>query len=140
MQQVDEALLAAFRAARYRFDTEDGELLLAVDSPDAGLLAFLRKHAADSAAILTAFNPRGRIRSDPENRAAQQQLQDELVAAGHELLPGHNEDPAGLWPREPSFLVPGLTLDAARTHAVRHHQAAFLWVDAASGTPRLVAV
>jgi hypothetical protein len=97
----------------------------------------LRNHLADSAAVLTAFNPQG-CRQDPStNHHAQEVLRRELTAEGFLLLPGRNEDPAREWV-EKSFLVIGISLAAARSHAARHEQLAFLWTDAASATPRLM--
>jgi hypothetical protein len=134
---MDDALREAFRATRYCFESPEGELLLRVDSANGRLRALLRSHRAESAAVLTAFNPQGKRREHSANLAAQAQLRRDLGASGFTLLPGRNEDPAGKWLEE-SFLVIGIGMEAARTLAARHDQLAFLWMDAASATPRLI--
>ncbi|MEO6081042.1 MAG: DUF3293 domain-containing protein [Steroidobacteraceae bacterium] len=135
---MDDARRKAFLAAIYRFDSEDGELLLTVDSPNAALLDLLHSRGTQSAAVITAFNPQGRRQDDTLNRAAQDVLLRDLTTAGHDIFPGRNEDPDGRWPVEASFLVLGISLSAARALAARHNQLAFLWADAVTATPRLI--
>lgn len=135
---MNEALRAAFRATLYQFDSPEGELLLRVDAPNAALVRFLRGQGADSMAVLTAFNPQARQQEIAANRASQELLRRDLTAAGHVLLPGRNVDPAGQWPVEDSFLVPGINLQAARSFAARYGQLAFLWMDTSGATLRLV--
>jgi hypothetical protein len=134
---MDEALHAAFRGTRYCFESPEGALALKVDTRDDALRALLRNQHADSAAVLTAFNPQGKRRDHSVNLAAQAQLRRDLRAAGFMLLPGRNEDPAREWVEE-SLLVIGIDIAAARSQAARHDQLAFLWIDAASATPRLI--
>ena len=112
-------------------------MLLKVDEPNTALTDLLRSLNAAGAAVITAFNPHGRRQDDALNRAAQKQLLSDLRSAGYALLPGRNEDPAGVWPVEESFLVLGIGLPAARMLAARYGQLAFLW-SAANATPRLV--
>jgi hypothetical protein len=138
MDKADEAQRAAFRAARYYFPSPDGPMLLKVDEPSAALADLLRSRNAAGAAVITAFNPHGRRQDEALNRAAQNQLLCDLRAAGNALLPGRNEDPAGGWPVEESFLVLGIGLPTARKLAARYGQLAFLWIDAANAMPRLV--
>jgi hypothetical protein len=135
--KVTESQRAAFRAANYYFRSPEGELLLKVDEPNTALADLLRSEDAAGAAVITAFNPHGRRQDAAHNRAAQNQLLGDLRAAGLTLLPGRNEDPAGVWPEE-SFLVLGIGLATARLLAARYGQLAFLWTDAASATPRLM--
>jgi hypothetical protein len=134
---MDDALREAFRATRYCFESPEGELALGVDTANERLRALLRNHLAESAAVLTAFNPQGKRRDHSTNLAAQAQLRRDLSASGFTLLSGRNEDPAGKWVEE-SFLVIGIGITAARSLAARHDQLAFLWTDAASATPRLI--
>jgi hypothetical protein len=132
---VDEALREAYRAARYR--VADGDLLLAVDQPSPALAALLRRLDAPTAALFTAFNPSGLRQADALNHAAHVDLLHDLHQAGYHSLAAVNEDPRGQWPDEPSLLVPAISLAAARALAARYRQLAFLWMDAASATPRL---
>jgi hypothetical protein len=80
-----DTLRAAFRAARYRFDTADGELLLTVDSPNHALAVLLRDSGADCMVVLTAFNPRGCRQAEAANREAQDMLMRDIQSAGHAL-------------------------------------------------------
>jgi hypothetical protein len=134
---MDDARRAAFRATLYRFEIPEVSLLLRVDAPDAALCALLRARRAGSAAVLTAFNPQARRQDHSANLHAQEMLRRDLESAGFTLLRGRNEDPAGEWVEE-SFLVPGISLTDARSFAARHDQLAFLWMDVASATPRLI--
>jgi len=135
---MDELLQAAFRAARYRIRAPGGDLVLGVDQPSVPLARLLTGMNAGDAALLTACNPGGRPQAEALNRAARAELLRDAEHAGHGTLPACNEDPRGLWPDEPSLLVPGLGFGAAHALAARYGQAAFLWIDAASGTPRLI--
>jgi hypothetical protein len=136
--KLNVAQRAAFRAAKYYFSSPDGQVLVKVDEPNTALADLLRSCNPAGAAVITAFNPHGRRQDDALNRTAQNQLLSDLRTAGHTLLPGRNEDPAGVWPIEESFLVLGIGLPAARMLAARYGQLAFLWADAANATPRLM--
>jgi len=127
----------AFRRTSYRVRTPGGELLLRVDHQAPALGELLHECGASGAALLTAFNPGGRRAPPLRNRQAQHRLRRELAALALPVLPGCNEDPRGLWPVEPSLLVPGLQLQAARTIAARYGQLAFLW-SGCDATPRLI--
>jgi hypothetical protein len=135
---VNHSLRAAFRATFYRFDVPDAELLLKVGEPSMALAGLLRNRGANCAAVITAFNPQAQSRSAALNRAAQEQLLNDLRTAGYACVAGRNEDPAGQWPVEESLLVLGLDLETAQALATRYGQVAFLWMDASTATPRLV--
>jgi hypothetical protein len=64
-------------------------------------------------------------------------LEAALDALGHPRLAGRAEDPAGIWPGEPSFLVFGVRERDARGLAERFGQNALLHAGA-DGVPRLV--
>ena len=130
-------LEAAFRRTRYRVFAASGELLLQVDRVEPALAAVLRDSGAHCAALLTAFNPDGRRQAPFRNRQSQQRLHRELQRRGHAVIPARNEDPRGLWPMEPSLLVPNLPLIHARQLAAHYGQVAFLWMDDGA-TPRLI--
>jgi hypothetical protein len=135
----DDRLLIAYRTTRYRVSAPGRDLLLTVDRHDAELAKLLREAWTDSAALITAWNPRSRRQEDTRNRALQAQLVRELEADGHPCLPGRNEAPIGDaidW-TEDSVLALGITLEKARAVAARYGQYAFLWIDK-SATPRLV--
>jgi hypothetical protein len=135
---MQDALLTAFRAAHYRFDTVEGDLLLMVDLPNRALAALLHDRGADCTAVLTAFNPQGSRQNNAANRQAQDMLLRDIQSGGYAFLPGRNEDPCGEWPVEESFLILGMDIATGQTLAARYGQLAFLWTDATSATPRLI--
>ncbi|MFO7324820.1 MAG: DUF3293 domain-containing protein [Pseudomonadota bacterium] len=135
----DDRLLAAYRATRYRVSAPGRDLLLAVDRYDEQLAKLLREAWVDSAALITAWNPRSQQQETERNRALQDQLVRELQAAGHPCLPGRNEAPIDDpedW-NEDSVLALDISLEEARAIAARYGQHAFLWIDK-EATPRLV--
>jgi hypothetical protein len=134
---MHDQLEAAFRRTRYHVHAREGELVLRVDQPSPALARLLRTSGARCAAILTAFNPRGRMQAPQLNRLSQRQLGRELRRRGYALLDGRNEDPRGHWPAEPTWLVFGLSLARAQDIASRYRQAAFVWCGV-RGAPRLV--
>ncbi len=84
------------------------DIVLKVGAPSRELDALLELHRAESAAFVTAANPRGERRSDEENAAALSALQDLVAAAGYPRYMGEGRDPGGEWPAEPSLLVIGM--------------------------------
>ncbi len=86
---------------------------------------------------MTACNPFSQRLSDATNAARQESVESELSRLGLAFLPGVGKHPAGKWPGEASFLVFGLTLDAAKALGNRFDQNAIIW----SGTdavPQLI--
>lgn len=64
------------------------------------------------------------------NAAAHARLGAELAAAGYRVVEGAGEDPDGRWPAEPSYLVLGMDLEAARELGRRYGQNAIVWAGA----------
>lgn len=129
-------LEAAYLAAEYRVDDPRLRCVLAIGQPCAALSDWLRQHHYDSAAFITAWNPRSEIRPDDENSEALRQLRGAvealglpaLIAVGRSRVAAHHE---------PSLLVPGLTLEGAHALMRRFEQNAFLWFERAEGRVRL---
>ncbi len=65
-------------------------------------------------ALLTAYNPDSIPVSKAENDQRQQQMIELIFAAGYSPLEGEGRDPQGLWPAEPSVLIPGIGRREAR--------------------------
>ena len=68
-------------------------------------LAWLDRHAAHSASILTAWNPFGQELARAENDALQARLQTTILHSNLAWLPARGEDPKGSWQPEPGFCV-----------------------------------
>ncbi len=77
--------------------------------------------------MITAWNPRGRIRSKAENDAAQAALIARLDALGLAHEPGQGADPAGAWTPEDSRLVLGIDQCSAIRLGVDFDQNAIVW-------------
>ena len=116
---------------------ETPELVLRIGEPSPRLDALLEAAGADSAAFVTAANPRGERRSAAENRAAAAALRELLAAAGYPLHAGEGRDPEGRWPAEPSFLVVGIYRANAEALGRLFQQNAIVCV-LKNGSPELV--
>jgi hypothetical protein len=127
----------AYRATLYRFDAQEGELLLQVDRFSPALRQLLERWGEDCAAVLTAYNPGSVLIEERSNQLAQAALTRHLQDLGITCFGGRHQDPAGRWPDEAGILALGLDCASARDLATRHGQLAFLWSDH-TATPRLV--
>ena len=88
-------------------------------------------------AFITACNPLSE-RLDPQANAARQDaLAHELDALGLTRIAGVGQHPSNNWPGEASFLVLGVTLDAARALGDGHGQNAIVW-SGADAVPQLI--
>lgn len=67
--------------------------------------AWLARHGATSASILTAWNPFGQELARAENDALQSRLQTTILHSNLAWLPARGEDPKGSWQPEPGFCV-----------------------------------
>ena len=129
-------LIAAYRATDYVAALPDSPATLRVDMPCPALAAYMAQAGADSAGVITAYNPYSEARDAEENRAAHAALKDTLKAMGLATLPCDGSDPSGQWPTEHGWLVPGIGKAALRGLATVFGQNAVLWVEA-DGVPRL---
>lgn len=133
---MDEALLKAYRQARYRVHLPTGTETLTIDAASRPLARLLKCRNARGAAIITACNPASRLQTAAVNRAASARLDVRLAQAGHHRIPTTAVDPAGQWPDEPGVLVVGISRHVARAVAREFGQNALVWVDA-GGVPCL---
>jgi hypothetical protein len=133
---LPESTIKAYLEADYRVTAAEPFVLnIGRASPELALR--LKLERTDGAAFITAWNPCGEQVSDTENRAAQQRLLAEIKALGFACLDGEGRDPSGRWPAEPSFLVFGISLEAAKKLAGQFHQNGFVYAGS-DATPRLV--
>ncbi|QBQ99333.1 DUF3293 domain-containing protein [Paraburkholderia pallida] len=94
------------------------------------------RHVACSA-FITACNPFSQ-RLDPQaNVARQEELARELEVLGLACVEGVGQHPSNQWPGEASFLVLGVTLDAAKALGEKHGQNAIVWCGA-DAVPHLI--
>ena len=123
---VPAETVAAYLAAEYRF-WADCPLVLRIGRASNDLAAVYRVRRVASAAVITAWNPIGLIRSDAHNHAAQAALIVRLDALGLAHVPGQGVDPCGGWAPEDSRLVFGPDLDTAATLGAGYGQNAIVW-------------
>lgn len=118
-----EALLAAYLAARYRFELAGRWWPLVV-----GQLApaeLVRAGPARSWSLLTAHNPQSVTRPPAVNAEANAALRAELEVCGHPVLPATASAADGGW-EEPGWLASSLEDDEADALARRYGQAGIL--------------
>ena len=102
------------------------------------LKQLLNSHKVTSAAFVTAYNPFSQQLSEDENSERQTRLIDEIQSRGLSLFQGLGQHPNHQWQGEPSVLILGIDLEAAKKLARTYEQNAFVWCDEAC-TPQLIA-
>lgn len=130
------SLVQAYRETEYRvFGTDPFVITAGVASPE--LLALCHSHKVSCAAFITSSNPFSQELAPHENQRRQDELAKEISQRGLKYLDGVGQHPTGGWPGEPSFLVLGLELEAAKSLGRSLEQNAIVWCGA-SGVPELV--
>lgn len=119
----------AFRETEYRVYGRP-ELTLRVGQRNPTLARAQADHGATCSAYVTACNPHSRVSPPDDNARRQAALVAELTHRGLAFLPGIAQHPSNGWSGEESFLVFGLSLDAAEALARALEQTAFVWVGA----------
>ena len=122
-----QKLLDAFRATTYRVYAPNADLNLRVGQANPSLDALLDRTAHTRWTYLTAFNPGGQMRDEPENIVAQKKLLDVLIKGSWIFYPGETTADDGQWPPEPSFLVLGMARSDGVALAQKFAQAAILY-------------
>jgi len=133
---VSAPLITAYRETEYRV-MADRPFVIRIDEPCAELLALYKASKLACAAFLTAYNPFSQTVSEVENTERQAELAKELRRRSLTFLEGIGEHPSGDWPGEASFLVLGLSLEAAKSLGQRYEQNAIVWCGA-DAVPKLV--
>lgn len=120
---VPDATLQAYRETEYRvYSSRLVVLRLDIASPELAQLH--AEYGVLCSSFITACNPFCQWLSDVENLWRQASLKNELLSRGYEVLEGEGVHPHNGWPREPSFLVPGLGPDDAAEFGVLFDQSA----------------
>lgn len=133
---IDPPTVQAYRETDYRVFAEP-DFTLRVGQASAELFAIHKLHKTDCSAFLTACNPYSQAFDAASNAQRQVGLAKELKQRSLAFAPGIGQHPGNGWPGEDSFLVYGLTLEAAKALGTRLEQNAFIW----SGTdavPQLI--
>lgn len=133
---IDPRTVQAYRETDYVVHA-DAPVTLKVAVASPGLSAIYKDRRLDSCAFITACNPESRQLPDVDNATRQADLVWELRQLSLPYIEGVGQHPSNQWPPEPSFLVLGLSLEAAKALGVRHQQNAIVWCGA-DATPTLI--
>jgi len=134
---VDPALIAAYEATHYVVVDASVELILRIGRLDAALDDLLDRHAARTAALVTAFNPESVVLPIADNKRRHDELLVALKQRGIAALPAEGRDPKGSWLAETSYLVLSITLTEAQALGRQFAQNAIVFIERQSA-PRLV--
>jgi hypothetical protein len=133
---IDADTVHAFRETDYRVNGDD-PFTLRVGEFCPALDAVYQHHGVDCSAYITACNPFSKVLSDEANAARH-------AARGREIsqrclvgIEGIGQHPSNQWPGEASFLIFGLTLEAAKTMGRKLEQNGILWAGS-DAVPRLI--
>jgi hypothetical protein len=133
---IDPPTLQAYLETDYRVHGEP-DFTLRVGRASAELLAAHKRRRTDCSAFLTACNPFSQPLDAAANAARQASLAKELSSRSLAFLPGVGQHPSNGWPGEDSFLVFGLTLEAAKALGTRLEQNGLVW-SGADAVPQLI--
>ncbi|SEJ82738.1 DUF3293 domain-containing protein [Paraburkholderia diazotrophica] len=104
---------------------------------NASLAAIHDAHAVRNSAFITACNPFSRMLDDAANVDLQRALALELSQRGLTFIGGIGRHPSNGWPGEPSFLVPGISVEDAKALGMQFGQNAVVW-SGGDAVPQLV--
>lgn len=142
---ITAELEAAYRSTHYVVDAgaDPGEgalfepIVLEIDVASPALLALHRRRGVDCSCFITACNPFSRPLDAHSNQLRQDDLAADLRYRSLSYLSGKGRHPSNGWPAEPSFLVLGLALEAAKSLGRHHEQNAIVW-SGPDAVPQLV--
>ena len=133
---IDPPTVQAYRETDYRVFAEP-DFTLRVGQASAELFAIHKLHKTDCSAFLTACNPYSQAFDAASNAQRQVGLAKELKQRSLAFAPGIGQHPGNGWPGEDSFIVYGLTLEAAKALGMRLEQNAVVWCGA-DAVPQLI--
>lgn len=133
---ISAATIRAYEETEYRV-FGDLPMTLRIGVRNARLADLHRAHDVDCSAFITAANPLSEQTDDANNLSHQAKLADDLNREQFEFISGTGQHPSGGWPGEPSYLVLGISLDAAKELGARHKQNAIVWCGD-DAVPRLI--
>ncbi|VVD89039.1 hypothetical protein PCE31106_01513 [Pandoraea cepalis] len=102
-------------------------MTLRVGVQNSSLLILHEAAHVESSAFITACNPFSHACEHGANALRQKDLACELTQVGLRFIGGIGQHPSNKWPGEPSFLVLGVSLEAAKDLGERYEQNAIVW-------------
>ena len=122
------ALMAAYRATRYRASLEDHVVELQIDKICWPLALHFKSNRFRSAAFVTACNPLSLALDSDTNALRQAQLSELLRRTAYGFVEGEGVDGSGAWLAEASFLVFNISEDRCEKLMRRFQQWAYVFV------------
>ena len=132
---IDPTTLKAYEETEYHVHGDE-LFTLHVGQFCPALAAAQKKYQSDCSAYVTAFNPFSEVVDDAINAERHVSLARELSRRSLSYLEGVGQHPSNKWPGEVSYLIFGLTLEAAKILGTRLGQNAIVW-SGADATPQL---
>jgi len=102
-------------------------LTLQVGVANASLAAHYKALRVESCAYITACNPFSQSLEPSVNADLHVAFANELRQRSLKFVEGVGQHPSNRWPGEASYLVWGLSLEAAKALGIRHQQNAIIW-------------
>jgi len=133
---IDAATIQAYRETEYRVDG-DKPFTLRIGQTCGALAAIYKRRRVDCSAFITACNPYSQQLDDSANARRHAELGHELRQRSLIAFEGLGQHPSNQWPGEASYLVLGLTLEAAKVLGNRLEQNAIVW-SGADAVPQLI--
>ncbi len=133
---IDAATVQAYRETDYKAHGDE-PFTLTVGAPCPVLAAAHKRHRVDCSAYITAWNPFSLCLDDQANAERHAALGRELGQRSLASIEGIGQHPSNRWPGEASYLIFGLTLEAAKTLVVRLEQNAIIWTGT-DAVPQLI--
>lgn len=134
--EIPSETIQAYLETEY-FAFGDASTTLRVGQANPELAALHKARDVNCSAFITACNPFSQICSAEFNAATQEALACELKRLGLIAIEGIGKHPSNKSPGEASYLVPGLSLEAAKALGTQYRQNAIVW-SADDATPQLV--
>jgi hypothetical protein len=137
MTLIDTVVIAAYRSTDYIVFEDEGQIILRIDAPDLAIDSLLMRHGAQSAIMITAWNPQSAPLNCDENNARQERLWQWI--ADHRLfaLAAEGRDPSGTWPAEESCLIFDIDAETAAELGRQFDQNAIVRI-ASGAAPELI--
>lgn len=129
MSRVDKDRIEAYLATSYRLGHNDQDIVFNIGRFSQPLADLLLSHQVVSGVFLSAFNPRGAIRSHDLNMRAHEKLSKDLMSLGHYCIEGSGNQDDPYWPAEWSFFVLGLDRKKGEALGEIFEQDAIVWVE-----------
>ena len=133
---IDAHTMQAYRSTEYRVHGDE-PFSLQVDRQSEPLARLHKRYQVNCSAFITGCNPFSHLLDDAGNAARHAALGEELSRRSLASIEGIGQHPSNQWPGEPSYLIFGLSLEAARKLGLTLEQNAILW-SGADATPQLI--